>query len=88
MGRFWTILEPFLATFWGPGGLPGASPKESRFLKRFLIDFGSLLEPLLGTMLRQNGPPKLSKITFFSHFSPFRKACIFQKLFEKPLGAS
>ena len=32
-------------------------------------DFGSLLGPLLGAMLRQNGPPKLSKVTFFEFFT-------------------
>ena len=35
----------------------------------FLTDFGSLLGPLLGAMLRQNGPPKLSKVTFFEFFT-------------------
>ena len=35
LGRFWSILGPFLETFWGPGGLPRASPKENRFLTVF-----------------------------------------------------
>ena len=65
---FWTILTPFLETFWCPGGLLGPLGPflgASWGRSRFLVVFGGLLGPLLGAMLRQSRPPKLSKVTFF-----------------------
>ena len=61
-------LKPFLETFWYPEGLLGPLGPflgASWGRSRFLVVFGGLLGPLLGTMLRQSRPPKLSKVTFF-----------------------
>ena len=63
--NFGTIFGNFL----GSQRLPKSESKREPIFNRLLTDFGSLLGPLLGTMLRQNGPPKLSKVTFFEFFT-------------------
>ena len=55
--------------FWGSWRPPKSEFQRESVVLQFLVDFGSLLGPLLGAMLRQNGPPKLSKVTFFEVFT-------------------
>ena len=59
--NFGTIFGDFL----GSRRPPKSESERKLIFNSFLTDFGCLLGPLLGAMLRQNGPPKLSKITFF-----------------------
>ena len=61
LDHFGTIFGSFLGSL----RLPKSESERKPIFNSFLIDFGGLLGPLLGTMLQQNGPPKLSKVTFF-----------------------
>ena len=66
---------------------PSKSESERKpIFNSFLTDFGCLLGPLLGAMLRQNGPPKLSKVTFFDFFT-VPKSMHFSKTFWEAFGA-
>ena len=66
---------------------PPKSESERRpIFYSFLTDFGGLLGSLLGTMLRQNGPPKLSKVTFFEFFT-LPKSMQFSKTFLEAFGS-
>ena len=71
-----TIFGNFL----GSRRPPKSKSKREPIFVCFLIDFGSLLGPLLGAMLRQNGLPKLSKVTFFE-FLTLAKSFHFAKTF-------
>ena len=85
--RFWTILGPFLDTFWGPEGLPRASPKEITCLPVFWPILDASWDPSWEPCCDKMGLLNFLKL-LFSSFLPFRKACIFRRLFEKPLGSS
>ena len=66
------ILDHFgiiFGHFLGSRRPPKSESERKLILNIFLTDFGCLLGPLLGAMLRQNGPPKLSKVTFFEFFT-------------------
>ena len=76
LDNFGTIFEDFL----GSRRPPKSESERKPIFNSFLIDFGSLLGPLLGAMLRQNGPPKLSKVTFFE-FVTLPKSMHFSKTF-------
>ena len=65
LDNFGTIFGNFL----GSRRPPKSESERKPIFNSFLIDFGGLLGPLLGAMLRQNGPPKLSKVTFFEFFT-------------------
>ena len=67
----------FLVTFWGPEGLPRASPKEKLILNIFLIDFGSLLGPLLGPCCDKMGLLNFLKL-LFRIFYPSEKHAFFK----------
>ena len=81
--KTWSIIRRILhhvGTIFGDF-LGSRRPPKSEFQResvvlQFWVDFGCLLGPLLGTMLRQNGPPKLSKVTFF-YFSTLPKSMYF-----------
>ena len=81
LDNFGTIFGHFL----GSRRHPKSESKREPIFDCFLTDFGSLLGPLLGAMLRQNGPPKLSKVTFFEFFT-IPKSMHFQKTFCEAFG--
>ena len=87
MGGFLTILEHLLETLWGPGDLPRASPKESRFLTVFSSILDASWDPSWEPCCNKMGILNFLKLLFSSFLLPFRKACIFRKLFEKPWGS-
>ena len=60
--HFGTIFGHFL----GSRRPPKSESERKQIFYSFLIDFGSLLGPLLGAMLVQNGVLKLSKVIFLS----------------------
>ena len=68
-GMIFDNLGTIFGNFWGSWRPPKSEFQRESLLFQFVVDFGSLLGPLLGAMLRQNGPPKLSKVTFFELFT-------------------
>ena len=65
--RTWNLFKRILdhvgtifGDFLGSRRPPKSESKREPMFNRFLIDFGGLLGPLLGAMLRQNEPPKFS----------------------------
>ena len=81
LDNFGTIFGHFL----GSRRPPKSESERKPIFNSFLIDFGGLLGPLLGAMLRQNGPPKLSKVTFFDFFT-LPKSMHFSKTFWEAFG--
>ena len=81
------MLGLFLDTFWGPEGLPRASPKESLVLTVFWPILDASWDPSWEPCCDKMGLLNFLKL-LFSSFLPFRKACIFRRLFEKPWGSS
>ena len=64
--------------FLGSQRPPKSESERKPIFNSFLTDFGCLLGPLLGTMLRQNGLPKLSKVTLFYFSYPSEKHTFFK----------
>ena len=65
VGRILDHFGVIFGDFLGSRRLPKSRFGRETVVCRFLVVFGGLLGPLLGAMLRQNRPPKLSEVTFF-----------------------
>jgi len=74
LDNFGTIFGHFL----GSRRPPKSESERKPIFNSFLTDFGCLLGPLLGAMLRQNGAPKLSKVTFCRLFYHSEKHAFFK----------
>ena len=82
------ILDHFgmiFGHFLGSRRPPKSESERKPIFNNFLAGFGGLLGTLLGAMLRQNGPPKLSKVTSFD-FLFFRKGMHVSVTFGEAFG--
>ena len=89
VGGFWHYFSTIFGYFWGSWRPPKSEFQRESLLLQLLVDFGSLLGPLLGAMLRQNGLPKLSKVIFSRIFHPSEKHTFLENFLRSlwdPLG--
>ena len=84
-GMIFDNFGTIFGDFWGSRRPPKSEFQRESMWGKFLVDFGSLLGPLLGAMLRQNGPPRFFKVTFFEFFT-LPKSMHFSKTFWEAFG--